>query len=393
MHIVFASSLVPCGAPESGFEIANQAIADGLRRNGARVTYLGFQWPGTTLSEPQDTVCLGAIDVKTASATRRQNIAWLLKAVQAGLPFASAKLRVIADQDMRSALERLRPFDGLIVNGTPIGGAFEAALTASPYFYVAHNVEHQTAAQAADHATGLVERVMYRREARLLKALEQRLIDGAAHILTLSGEDKLALGLEGSDKASVVPMVTPMGEPMAGTRVPAFDIGLIGSWTWTPNRIGLEWFLQHVMPLMPKTATVAVAGALPSGFPQRDDRVRFLGRVIDAKQFARQCRVIALTARAGTGVQLKTIEAFEMGLPAVATPASLRGIAAVPDNVMMAETAADYGAALMDMVVAHRTGAVADLDGMQFREGQISAMDKVFTGLIHPASTAVNPLT
>lgn len=386
MHIVFASSLVPCGTPESGFEIANAAITDGLKRAGARVTHLGFCWPDADLSEPGNTVCLGAIDVKTANASPGQRIAWLLKAMRHGLPFASAKLRVIPDTKMRSALEGLAPFDGVIVNGTAMGGAFERVLTAAPYLYVAHNVEHQTAADAADHASGVIEKLMYRREARRLKALESRLISSAAHVLTLSGEDRTALGLDGSDRAGVVPMVTPQSAAAVGNRVPAFDVGLIGSWTWTPNRIGLEWFLQKVVPLLPEAATVAVAGALPAGFPKRDDRVRFLGRVIDAKQFLRQCRVIALTARAGTGVQLKTIETFELGQPAVATPASLRGIAELPANVRTAEAPADYAAALGDLIVGHRTGTITDLDGTAFRAKQVADADAVLAKALQALS-------
>ena len=70
MHLVFVSSLVPSGPPESGYEIANHAIIDGLRRTGAKVTVLGFKWPDATLSDPDNTVCLGEVDVKTEMARR-----------------------------------------------------------------------------------------------------------------------------------------------------------------------------------------------------------------------------------------------------------------------------------------------------------------------------------
>jgi UDP-N-acetylmuramate dehydrogenase len=41
MHLVFATSIVPQGAPATGYEIANAAIIDALRRAGVRVTVLG----------------------------------------------------------------------------------------------------------------------------------------------------------------------------------------------------------------------------------------------------------------------------------------------------------------------------------------------------------------
>lgn len=391
MHLILASSLVPCGSPASGFEIANAAIADGLRRAGARVTHLGFQWPQSTLSEPDDTLSLGAVDLGTDRASTRRKLGWLAAAMRAGIPFASAKLRTASPERVRAALGRLAPFDALVVNATALAGAFEEALTAGPYMFVAHNVEHETARQSARHAGSVVERLAYRREARLLEALETRLIAGARHVLTLSEADRAAFGLAGSCRADVLPLAMPAPDGAAGARVPAFDVGLIGTWTWAANRVGLEWFLQEVMPLMPERASVAVAGALPAGFPRRDARVRFLGRVIDAKRFQRQCRVMALAARAGTGVQLKTIEAFELGLPAVATPSSVRGIARVPANVRVEAEPAGFAVALAEQVAAHGTGAVADLDGTAFRHGQLARMDAVIATALRSVGGAGSP--
>ena len=33
MRLLFVTSLVPCGTPSTGYEIANEAIINGLRRN------------------------------------------------------------------------------------------------------------------------------------------------------------------------------------------------------------------------------------------------------------------------------------------------------------------------------------------------------------------------
>lgn len=388
MHLIFASSLVPCGPPESGYEIANQAIVDGLRRQGARVTHLGFQWPDRAPSDPDNTVSLGAIDVRTATASIGQKLLWLANAVRTGTPFSAAKLRIVGDDAVAAALDRIGPYDGLILNGVTLAGAFEKVLTNRPFLFVAHNVEHQSAAEAARFATGAVESLMYRREARVLTALEPRLIANAAHTFTLSGEDLDAFGLKGGGKASVLPLVTPQPEQPNGDRMPVFDIGMIGTWTWAPNRIGLEWFLQEVMPHLPPQASIAIAGQMPDGFPNRDQRVRFLGRVLDAKQFVRQCRVIALTARAGTGVQLKTIETFELGLPAVATPASLRGIDQVPANVRIAEPPEAFARQLAQMVVDQRAGTIHDLDGSAFHATQIAAMDQALQAALGPLASS-----
>ena len=58
MHLLFATSIVPDGSLGSGYEIANEAILDALRRAGARVTVIGYAWPGHKPSRPQETICL-----------------------------------------------------------------------------------------------------------------------------------------------------------------------------------------------------------------------------------------------------------------------------------------------------------------------------------------------
>ncbi|MGO4839569.1 glycosyl transferase, partial [Rhizobiaceae sp. 2RAB30] len=94
MHLVFATSIVPDGAPSTGYEIANAAIIGALRRVGVRVSVLGFVWPGKQPVDPQDTVVLGAVDVRTDGASLPQKLAWLAGAMRAGLTFSLALIHI-----------------------------------------------------------------------------------------------------------------------------------------------------------------------------------------------------------------------------------------------------------------------------------------------------------
>lgn len=384
MHLVFASSLVPCGAPESGFDIANHAVVGALRRAGVKVTHFGFKWPGFELADPENTVCLGEIDPKTDTASTKQKLLWLATAIANRTTFSSAKLKVISDQALQAAFEKIENVDGVVLNGVPLAGAFEKTLTAKPYIFVAHNVEHISAQANAKAASSIIEKLMFKREGKHLEKLEKRLAKNAKFVLTFADEDRGPLGVKGDSQSLCLPLVTPEAEKPKDGRIKAFDVGMIGTWTWAPNRIGLEWMLQEVMPHLPDGVTVAIAGKLPKGFPQRDKRIQFLGRVLNAKDFLRQCRVIALTSREGTGVQLKTIETFEMGLPAVATQSSIRAIANLPGNVRVAGTAKEFAATLADHVLDVRTNVIGDIDGSEFRSSQIARMDEIMqTALTH----------
>ncbi|MER8810051.1 glycosyltransferase family 4 protein [Mesorhizobium australicum] len=371
MHLLFATSIVPDGALSSGYEIANAAIIAALWRAGARVTVIGFTWPGKAAADPENTVVLGAVDVRTESASPLQKLAWVGKAIFSGLTFASVKLRAVSGHDVQAALERAGPFDGYVLNSVQFAGAFERVFEDRPSIFVAHNVEHLSARENAVAAPGFFQRLLFRREARLLKLVEERLCRRARFVFTLAEEDRVALGVASDDRSAVLPLVTGATAPARkGRRAIDCDAALIGTWTWQPNRIGLDWFLGKVVPHLRPGFRIRIAGHMPSGVTSAHPGVEFVGRVADARAFVRGAAVIPLISTAGSGVQLKTIETFELGLPSVATSRSLRGIDHRPDNCVVTDDPAGFAKAL-----EAAAADIHDVDGSTFHRRQVKALD------------------
>ena len=372
MHLVFATSIVPDGAPATGYEIANAAIIDALRRAGIRVTVLGFTWPGKAPADPKNTVVLGSVDVRTDSASPLQKLAWLTRAVFEGVTFASVKLRTISGEKVLAALKAIEPFDGYVLNAVSLAGAFEGLFDDRPSIFVAHNVEFRSAEENAAVARSPIQKYLYNREARLLESIERRLCDKADFVFTFADEDRAALGVDAASKSAALPLITPASDHVSpGKRAPLYDATLIGTWTWQPNRIGLEWFLGEVAPHLPDDFTIAIAGSIPADLRSNHPGVTFVGRVPDAVAFVLSGRTVPLISRAGTGVQLKTIETFELGLPAVATSRSLRGIDSLPANCIVADSPGEFAAAL-----ERSARNAVDVDGARFRRDQLQALDR-----------------
>ncbi|TAM99178.1 MAG: glycosyltransferase [Rhizobiaceae bacterium] len=372
MHLVFATSIVPGGSPTTGYEIANAAILDGFRRAGVRVSVLGYAWPGRKREQARDTVVLGEVDVRTDSASALQKIQWLTKAVGTGRTFSSVKLAALPERAIRTAIEQIGPFDAYIINAVQFAGAFPDLFADRPSIYIAHNVEFRSAEENAAAASDLLQKFLFRREARLLSRLEETFCRRARFVLTLAEEDRAILGVDGAMRSAALPLVTCRKPPAPSPRKPETDAALIGTWTWQPNRIGLDWFLGEVVPHLPRDFSIRLAGNIPAGFRCSLPNVEIVGRVPDAAEFVRGAHVVPLISRAGTGVQLKTIEAFELGLPAVATRQSLRGIAHIPENCVVEDDPERFAAAL----VRAREGAT-DLDGTAFHQAQMKALDAV----------------
>jgi hypothetical protein len=253
-------------------------------------------------------------------------------------------------------------------------GAFEAVFRDKPSLFVAHNVEHRSARENAEDAKGIIQKLLFSREARILKRLEKRLCDNAAFVFTFAEDDAPALGLS-PEKAATFPLVMPAGRRSASRDI-KYDLALIGTWTWHPNRIGLEWFLREVKPLLPSDISIAIAGSTPADLITAWPGINFVGKVPDATAFVESCAVVPLISRAGTGVQLKTIETFELGMPSVATPHSVRGIARIPENCTIADAPAEFAAAIKMRIAQARAGDRQMLDGKAFTRSQIEGMDQ-----------------
>ncbi|WP_420410650.1 glycosyltransferase [Hoeflea sp.] len=379
MHFVFVSSLVPVAAPASGYDIANRVIADAIRMLGHQVSVIGYLQPGQEPAQPGRTKLLGELEVTNARVGSWQKAMWLKDAFVHGEPVSVAKMHAVSPGDVRAALSALKPFDGLILNSVQLPGAFHDIFSAYPHVFVAHNAEAKTAAANAASAGNALARMLYGRDARLLALLEQRFCAGARHVFTLSDADRSDLEIGDLRRATALPLVTSVTPPKAPEEQPqgddaACDAGLIGSWGWAANRAGLDWFLQRVVPLLPDDFSIAVAGTLGDAPPEVSRNVRFLGRVPDARAFVRSCHVVPLVSRTGTGVQLKSIETFELGLPAVATDNALRGISVIPENCMRADDPEGFAAALRTQVERARSGADLRLDGRTFHARQLDGL-------------------
>jgi glycosyltransferase involved in cell wall biosynthesis len=96
-------------------------------------------------------------------------------------------------------------------------------------------------------------------------------------------------------------------------------VKLFGNWDWEPNRNGLVWFLERVVPLVVATGVrVEVAGRGTEDLVD-DDVVRFLGRVADLPTFLSDAWLVALPVKVGVGAPVKFAEGLVTGAPLLAT--------------------------------------------------------------------------
>ena len=131
----------------------------------------------------------------------------------------------------------------------------------------------------------------------------------------------------------------------------------IGSFRHPPNRHGLCWFIERVLPIVHAArpaARLLVAGAeAPPRLAAALDApgMEFLGRVEDARELYARCAVFVCPILSGSGVRVKLLEAFAAGIPAVSTALGAEGLAARSGEIIeLAETPESFAAAALSLL-------------------------------------------
>ena len=246
---------------------------------------------------------------------------------------------------IRAAISKHGPFDGYVLNGVSLPGAFIDLFADLPSIWVAHNVEHVSARENAESADSALKRALFRRDARILEKLEHQLAEPrplclyAGRRRPRAARRRLALALR-------LRAVGDDGKQRRTIRWRAtinYDAGLIGTWTWQPNRVGLEWFIREIAPKLPEGFKVAVAGSLPDGLPD----CAVLHRICRAR--ARCQGICPLLRRHSAGRARRHRRAVEDHRDIRTGPAvgghqssSLRGIDFRPDNCLVSDDPEDF---------------------------------------------------
>ena len=107
----------------------------------------------------------------------------------------------------------------------------------------------------------------------------------------------------------------------------------VGSFRHTPNRIALEWFMEHVLPLIlekqPAARLAMVGSDAPPAhvFGAASHALDLLGYVEDVREPLSRYAVFVCPILSGSGVRVKLLEAFAAGIPVVSTTVGAEGLA------------------------------------------------------------------
>jgi glycosyltransferase involved in cell wall biosynthesis len=279
------------------------------------------------------------------------------RGLRRGAAYAAARLRGVPDGFARGISPELarratqlasEPDCGRVVADGPIAAAALHGLARDrPVIYNAHNFESSFRSELSSEG---------RAAGNALRAFERSLLERAAESWMVSEADlraarELAPGAQLRYAPNVVDVaaIAPV-TPIAGAQLAIF----VANFTYEPNRTGLDFLLEQVLPRvwseLPDARLLLVGKGLDEGVV-KDPRVEQAGFVPDLAEVYRRASCALVPLLQGGGTPLKFVEALAYGLPVVATTHAAAGLA-VSDGVdcLLADDGEAFASALVQVL-------------------------------------------
>jgi glycosyltransferase involved in cell wall biosynthesis len=259
-------------------------------------------------------------------------VAWLRVAHR--VPYIAGKWESPTVRRALSAELRAGGFDAVWLGALGTARYLPLIRSLAPHARVildGHNVESDIWREFARRQRG-VKRALAAREWRATRRFERDVLRAVDAVGAISDDDARGYrdlaGIEARHVPQVVSFVRRPPAPAPGPRV-----CFVGTLSWHPNVLGLDWFCTEVWPLVRRQrpdATFEIAGSGgPTVSPDswRAEGVTTLGFVPDLSPLYERSAVMVAPILEGSGVRMKLLEAFQNGVPVITTPEGARGLA------------------------------------------------------------------
>ena len=252
--------------------------------------------------------------------------------------------------------ELVRGGDAIAVVDLKVLGALGRC--AVPVIYQAHNAEGDHLARRAEIERSALTRTFVRVEAARVRAIERNLLRRAAVVAACSQADRDDLECLAPGARERI-LVAPNGVDLdryaevAAREGDGRTVLITGSYDWRPNVVGLEWFVEKVLPQLRASAgggdiEVRVAGRMSGALAARLAATPGMSasrNPADMRDELRAATIVAAPIRSSSGTRLRILEAWAAGRPVVTTPAGAFGLTYRNGEDLIATDAPDAFAA------------------------------------------------
>lgn len=229
-----------------------------------------------------------------------------------------------------------------------------------------HNVDSELLWRYAERTGSFTKRLVARRTASLLQAMEARLVRECDAVTVPSERERQKL-LELAPGAGVE--MIPNGVDAAYYLTASRDttqarktILFVGAMDYHANVTGVQWFVREVWPVIATNhpeLEFYIVGRNPGPEIRElaSNRIHVTGTVEDVRPYYEQAAAVVVPLLIGSGTRLKILEAMAAGAPIVSTRLGAEGIDCDDGvHLLMADTAGDMAASVGRLLASPDAG-------------------------------------
>jgi polysaccharide biosynthesis protein PslH len=132
-----------------------------------------------------------------------------------------------------------------------------------------------------------------------------------------------------------------------------YDIAFVGNLNYPPNIYAAEFLVNTILPLLPHSTTLIIAGANPNKkiLALQSQQVTIKPWVDDIRTIYNSSKIFVAPMFIGTGLQNKLLEAMAMQLPCVTTTLANNALKATPQkDILLANNANEYSQHILELL-------------------------------------------
>ncbi len=256
----------------------------------------------------------------------------------------------------KEELEIVKP-DIVHLDLLPLAGLLDLVPNNVDTFLNEHNVEAELIEQKQATLTSFSSKFIYARELKALRVFESWACQNVTAVLACSNDDKITIEGMGAGQVYCIPNgVDTVALQPDHSNIDVNKLVFLGGMGWYPNKLGVEWFIESVMPILvvknPKIRLDLIGNPSPEvAVPDAlKPYIHKLGFVDDFKPHVRQAGIMIVPLHVGSGTRLKVVEGASLGKCMVSTHKGAQGVDLESnEDVMYADTPGEFAQAILDL--------------------------------------------